>query len=424
MFARYSWQGRDPLDQLENPLYPALGFQQRDIQGRTLAGSWTQILTSTFLNEFRAGFNKDRSNRRSQFNAGQLADQFGLEIPADGRDRLGYPAFSFAGTNPPSIIRDLRQNVLRDIETESISLGDTATLLAGRHSMKIGALYTHNYILDGFSAGANEGSGQFQFNGSFSGNAFSDFLLGLPFRSNAQINTRGGRPLEATASEFAAFVQDDWKVNSHLTLFLGLRYELLGNFTEENDLLINFDPVSGSLIVPNDGIKAFLAPDCADALCRSSPRRSSGCRARWSTPTRTTSARASALPIASARTASTVIRGGTGLFYPTQAAQGIRDALSRSPFRYSITRNNPTYTNAFSTGTLVTAPGFGVNAVDVDLESAEVLQYNITLERELTNTIGVRATYMGSRFTSCSSTATSTRCRPARCRSIRTMRRS
>jgi hypothetical protein len=95
----------------------------------------------------------------------------------------------------------------------------------------------------------------------------------------------------------------------------------------------------------------------------------------------------------------TVIRGGTGLFYPTQAAQGIRDALSRSPFRYSITRNNPVYTNAFSTGTLVTAPGFGVNAVDVDLESAEVLQYNITLERELTNTIGVRATYMGSRFT-------------------------
>ena len=33
---------------------------------------------------------------------------------------------------------------------------------------------------------------------------------------------------------------------------------------------------------------------------------------------------------------STVVRGGTGLFYPTAAAQGIRDALSRSPFRYGI----------------------------------------------------------------------------------------
>lgn len=397
VFARYSWQDRDPLDQLENAFYPALGFQHRDIQGRTLAGSWTQILTPTFLNEFRAGFNKDRSNRRSQFNAGELADQFGLEIPADGRDRLGYPAFSFAGTNPPSIIRDLRQNVLRDIETRSISFGDTATLLVGRHSMKVGALYTHNYILDGFSAGANEGSGQFQFNGSFSGNGFSDFLLGLPFRSNAQINTRGGRPLEATASEFAAFVQDDWKVNRNLTLFLGLRYELLGNFAEKNDLLINFDPASGSLVVPNDSIKAFLAPDAQRTVPVLTADQFDLPRTLVNTDKNNFSPRVG-FAYRLGENSKTVIRGGTGLFYPTQAAQGIRDALSRSPFRYSVTRNNPVYTQAFSTGTLVTTPGFGVNAVDFDLESAEVLQYNITLERELTNTIGLRATYMGSRF--------------------------
>lgn len=397
VFGRYSWQGRKPLDQLENALYPDLGFQNRELQGRTLAGSWTRIMSHNFLNELRAGYNLDRSNRRSRFNAGQLADQFGLEIPVDGRDRLGYPAFSFTGTNSPSIIRDLRQNVLRDIETESISLGDTVTWLAGRHSLKLGTLYTHNSILDGFSAGANEGSGQFQFNGSLSGNSFSDFLLGLPFRSNAQINTRGGRPLEANASEFAAFVQDDWKLNSRLTLFLGLRYEVLGNFTEKNDLLINFDPGTASLVIPNADIKSFLAPsaqttvpvltaDSADlphSLVRVdrnnfSPR--VGFAYRLGEDSRT------------------VIRGGTGLFYPTQAAQGIRDALSRSPFRYSITRNSPVYTRAFSTGTLVTTPGFGVNAVDFDLESAEALQFNVTLERELTNSMGVRATYMGSRF--------------------------
>ena len=33
--------------------------------------------------------------------------------------------------------------------------------------------------ISGFSAGANEGSGQFQFDGRFSGNGFSDFLLGI-----------------------------------------------------------------------------------------------------------------------------------------------------------------------------------------------------------------------------------------------------
>ncbi len=222
--------------------------------------------------------------------------------------------------------------------------------------MKIGALYTHNYILDGFSAGANEGSGQFQFDGRFSGNGFSDFLLGLPFRSNAQINTRGGRPLEATASEFAAFVQDDWKVNSHLTLFLGLRYELLGNFAEKNDLLINFDPASGSLVVPNDGIKAFLAPDAQRTVPVVTASQFDLPRTLVNTDKNNVSPRVG-FAYRLGEDSKTVIRGGTGLFYPTQAAQGIRDALSRSPFRYSVTRNNPVYTSAFSTGQLVTDAG-------------------------------------------------------------------
>ncbi|HEY8549685.1 MAG TPA: TonB-dependent receptor [Vicinamibacterales bacterium] len=397
VFARYSWQSREPLTTLENPAFPALGFQDRTVKGQTLATSWTQIFSSNRLNELRVGFNLDRSNRRSRFNAGQMADRFGLEIPAEGRDRLGYPAFEFQGANSPTRIRDLRQNTLRDIKTDSFSIADSFTWLAGRHSLKMGGVFSRNHILDGFSAGANEGSGQFLFNGSFTGNSFADFLLGMPFRSTAQINTRGGRPLEATADEFAAFVQDDWKVNNALTLFLGVRYEILGNFREKNDLLINFDPVTASLVLPRAEIFDYLAPGAKATVPTVVADQIDLPRSLVRTDMNNVSPRVG-FAYRVGEDNRTVIRGGIGLFYPTQAAQGIRDALSRSPFRYSITRNNPEYTRAFSTGSLVTSPSFGVNGVDFDLESAEVLQYNVTLEREIGWGLGARATYMGSRM--------------------------
>ncbi|HTV00420.1 MAG TPA: TonB-dependent receptor, partial [Luteitalea sp.] len=386
-----------PKDSLENAFYPALGFQERSVSGRTFSGSWTRIFTSALLNELRGGFNVDEANRRSNFNAGQLADQWGLEIPAEGRDRLGHAAFIFQGSNIPSILRDLRQNVLRDIETTSFSLSDNVTWVTGRHSLRIGGAWSRNKILDGFSAGANEGSGQFLFNGSATGNAYSDFLLGAPFRSAAQINTRGGRPLEATADEWAGFVQDDWKVSNRVTLFLGLRYEVLGNFREKNDLLINFDPATASLILPTAAITDYLAPGARATVPTVVAGDIGVSRGLVNNDTNNWSPRVG-FAWRLDESNRTVLRGGVGYFYPTQAAQGIRDALSRAPFRYSITRDNPSYTRAFSTGSLVTSPGFGVNGVDVDLQSAEVIQYNLTLERELPGSLGVRATYMGSRM--------------------------
>ncbi|MGI8672746.1 MAG: hypothetical protein ACR2LU_09080 [Luteitalea sp.] len=69
--------------------------------------------------------------------------------------------------------------MLRDTETTSFSLSDNVTWITGRHSLRVGGAWSRNHILDGFSAGANEGSGQFLFNGAASGNSFSDFLLGV-----------------------------------------------------------------------------------------------------------------------------------------------------------------------------------------------------------------------------------------------------
>ncbi len=54
---------------------------------------------------------------------------------------------------------------------------------------------------------------------------------------------------------FALFVQDDWRVTSHLTLNLGLRYELSTAISDSNAQLANFYPNAGLLQV-NHGINS------------------------------------------------------------------------------------------------------------------------------------------------------------------------
>ena len=55
-------------------------------------------LSSTIVNELRMGYNYDNSVRSSNYNVQAVNAQLGLETaPSVGPDRVGFPAFSFAG---------------------------------------------------------------------------------------------------------------------------------------------------------------------------------------------------------------------------------------------------------------------------------------------------------------------------------------
>ena len=80
----------------------------------------------------------------------------------------------------------------------------------------------------------------------------------------------------------------------------------------------------------------------------------------------------------------TVLRGGFGLFHPTVAIQGLRDLLASNMFRYSATRTAPPLAHGFSGGTPYVDPAdFGNQGIDPNIQSPDIYQYNLTLEREL-----------------------------------------
>ena len=393
VFVRYSDQRRNPGTSFEVGGFPNLGVQDRRLSSRTVTGSWNSILGASVFNELRAGYNQDRGNRKSQYTAQTVASQLGLQFPGTVAGLRGFPAFAFQGTNAIRSITDPSQNANRDTRQEQTTISDTLTFIKGRQSLKVGGYYTRDHAVDGFSLGVTGAAGAYTFDGSKSGNSFSDFLLGLPLRSDIGINTRGTNPLDAKANEFGFFAQDDFKVNEALTIFAGVRYEYLGNFVEKNNLLINFDPKTGALVLPDASIASFLSPQAVATVPLETAAQAGVGASLVNADANNISPR---VGFAWRVSPKTVIRGGTGLFYPTAAAQGIRDALSRSPFRYGVRYTGPQLQQGFTTGTISPRSFFGVNAVDLNLQSPQVLQYNITAEQEIGADIGVRVSFIGS----------------------------
>lgn len=170
----------------------------------------THIFQSNLLNEFRAGYARDAASRGPAAGVPSVRD-FGVNIPFQPPDKyvqsISVSGFFSFGDNPKA--RFIRNNFV---------WADDMRLALGRHSISFGADFERRRLdLDNLFLQP----GTFGFTGDYTGYAVADFLLGRIHDFHQAFGQ-----FENTRNTLMGFYfQDNFRVNSRLTLNAGLRYE-------------------------------------------------------------------------------------------------------------------------------------------------------------------------------------------------------
>ena len=142
----------------------------------------------------------------------------------------GY--FNFDATNDGNVF------------THNQEYEDTLQWILGRHSLTFGGqgIYYHDNQLT--SPGP-----WIYFRGGYTGNALADFMTGI---SDAFQYGNLNRNADVTVHYmFSGFAEDNWKVNSKLTVTAGLRWEDLTGVINPQDYRVTFKPNAQSQIFPS-----------------------------------------------------------------------------------------------------------------------------------------------------------------------------
>jgi hypothetical protein len=430
VYVVYNGSARTFSNALVQTPYTGLGLRQNDRRNDTLSVSYTRMFTTNIVNEARAGYNHQKLRIHSNntlegflssvgFDQSDI-DAYGAVAGPNELKTFGHAAVSF--NNTFVTFQNGGRNTDRPQDQDLVTFGDTLTWVVRKHNLKMGADFVRNAAVDGFAVNRGNPRGLMTYSTGGGTNPFTAFVLGLGPTSVSYIN-EPRPPMDVYNWETGYFFQDDWKVTPRLTLNLGVRYELITPFVDTRDLMVNFDPkyvdsttgLAGRFIVPSEKTIPFLdtrIPAIRPVVTASESGLGVG-RGLVRTDKNNIAPRIGfALRVGS----KSVVRGGYGFYYPTSAAQGIRDPLATNAFNQGLTKRNfdaddnpaptplqpwPGFAHGFSplTGGVITT-GFGglpsINAVPVELHQPRIQQYNATFEREIARDTSLRLSYLGS----------------------------
>jgi hypothetical protein len=417
-YARFS--RKNIASEVANPFLPN---DVDSIHNRSFLLSHTYSITPTLLNEFRYGFTNVTTSVNFPIAGSDALNQLdltGVNISQHPTTHA-FPTFNFgAGTGLTPIGRD-KAGVTQSKTTQ---FSDNLTHTFGRHTVKAGIdiRRVRYFDLESFAPEfASDDFGSFIFQPNFTGNAFGDFLEGAPTTLNFAVSSPD---VGGTATQYSLFAQDEYQMNSRLTLSYGLRWQLLPGFQEDGGNLANFDQRNNSIVVPNE-LAGYLTKQNITASNLAFQQSFNACNLGFtSLPcTRYVTASQDGLPQSLRNSykgnfqprfsiayrpfndTRTVIRAGFGVFTMTN--------LGPLSFNNS---GNPTsslhsYSNANTAGANTplirfpnTAPpsttaqiggGSLDQGVDPNYRDPQANQWNVTVEREIASNTLVRASYVG-----------------------------
>jgi len=393
LYARVSYKRSEPRV-LDSGLPAELtGYRVQVRMARQVAISDTWTITPSVINEFKAGFARNFNPREGTLLGQDLVNDLGIQglQPAPGVENI--PTLSITGFQAMSQIAKAAP------AENTFQFVDQLTHIRGSHTFKGGLEYRpqqyNDFVRPQF--------GTYNFTGFASGNAWADFLLGIP-QTTSRNYVRP--PRYARFYFLSAFMQDDWKISQTFTLSYGVRWDYNQPARDKFDTIFNVDPQNGRLVVPNQTIiDQYVNPlfpksiPIVTAAAAGFPERSlrqsdlNNFQPRIGFAWRPFGGTA------------TVLRGGYGIFNDDFTADlfsplyGGPFALTES-FVNTIANNTPALTLQRPFLGAGTTGNVDVTGIALDVRNAYAQQWNLTIERDLGASIGLRLSYLGSKSTS------------------------
>jgi hypothetical protein len=305
---------------------------------RFIKASWSHTLSNNLINEMRFGFNRFTFAQTpsepvsladigaTRGNSDQFPAAYQLRVSGSGAFQLG------TGVNDD-----------RGGHFNTFYEADDISVTKGKHLIRIG-FEGSQYQLNRFNNFAQRGSVTFANTkadafqpGDPALLGFQNFLLGHITTTQAGA---GFATFHFRAADYAAYINDDYKILPHLTLSAGLRWEGLSTAHEKQNFLSNFagndDGTPGPLtIIHPAGTPSVGTPgvsDCTLNSCFSYKNFAPRLGLAWDVT----------------GNAKTVVRAGYGVYYQRvsnqpllQTAGGLPFAESLSAAPFTVTPENP-----------------------------------------------------------------------------------
>jgi hypothetical protein len=407
---------------------PANNFLPNDganEKNRSLVVSYNYSITPTLLNEFRFGFTNYNENDTFPIEGADAISQLGLDFDhavniAAHATADAFPTFNFSDGTVTSIGQDRVGPTI----SQNTQFTDNVTKILHNHTLRFGVDARRERFNALMYYLPSDDFGDFTFSGSLTNYSLGDFLLGLPNPSYFAVT---GPQMNAQTVQWGVYGQDEWRLNSHLTLNYGLRWELLPPFQETNGDIATFLQSGNNVtvVVPDKFYKFIANNPTYQQIYNGFLQGFNAC----TLPDKTSS-----LPCSNIETASqagipqglrfwnwrdfdprvsiawrpfdnnkTVVRAGFGIYTmttlgPMSFNSGIIALSDLLTFNNSVTNGVPAFQfpETSPPGAPATLGGGdfeeGNNPYWKDPSSA---QWNLTLEREVTPNTTVRLSYTG-----------------------------